>query len=197
MRKHKLWWCGIAVFFLAGGFTALGAVVEHEPSFYLQSQIPPSGTYVAIQYVPRNFGQMLANRKQETWGCDISEAELNSFFEEAFDQIGETEGLATGISAPSVILEKDSVRLAFRYGRGMFSTVISYDLKIWLVPEGAERHCRANSTRGPARCRFPAGRSCSSFRTSRRSKTTRCPSIGTKGALLRSSSCRGTNKRNR
>ena len=141
---------------------------------------------------------MLANRKQETWGCDISKAELNSFFEEAFDQIGETEGLRkVGISATSVILEKDSVRLAFRYGRGMFSTVISYDLKIWLVPKEPNviavqiLHARAGAMPISSRTIL---QQLSDFA---RSKTTRCPSIGTKGALLRSSNCRGTNKRNR
>lgn len=138
MSKRKLYWmCGITMLFLAGTLTALGAAAKHEPTFYRQGQIPPSEGRkdLSNQFVSK-FGQMLANRKEEKWDCKVSEAEINSFFEEIFDQMGETEGLRKlGISAPNVTLEEDRVRLAFRYGSGLVSTVISYDLQIWLVPK--------------------------------------------------------------
>ena len=94
----------------------------------------------ALEFVSR-FGNMLAiikHRGDENWWCEASEAQLNCFFEEVWVQMGEAEGLRKlGISSPNVVLEKDHVRLAFRYGSGWFSTVISYDLKIWLVPKEA------------------------------------------------------------
>jgi hypothetical protein len=140
MRRLKLGWlCGITVLGLAGGLTALGAVLKHEPNFYCQNQVPPSSARTELAYAfARNFSQMMLNRKQECWGCDASEAQLNCFFDEIFVQRGEAEDLSKlGISSPSVTLEDDHIRLAFRYGSGWFSTVISYDLRIWLVPKEA------------------------------------------------------------
>lgn len=140
MRKRKIGWlCGILFLVLAGGVTALAAAVKHEPSFYRHNQGPSSETSreLAFTFV-RHFGEMLQRRKQEKWGCDTSEAELNSFFNEIFVERGEAEELRKlGISAPSVTFSDDHVRLAFRYGSGFFSTVISYDMKIWLVPKEA------------------------------------------------------------
>ena len=52
--------------------------------------------------------------------------------------MGEAESLRKlGISDPVVSLEGDSMRLGFRYGSGWFSTVVSYELKVWLVPKEA------------------------------------------------------------
>lgn len=140
MPKRKLsWLCGITLALLAGAVSALGAVVKHEPNFYRQSQVPPSEARkaLAFQFVCK-FGQMMADKegKQEAWGCDVSEAQANCFFDEIWVQKGEAEGLRElGMSSPKVVFEKDQVRLAFRYGTGWFSSVISYDLKIWLVPK--------------------------------------------------------------
>ncbi len=138
MSKRKLYWLSATtVLLLTGALTALGAAAKHEPSFYRLGQIPASEGRkdLSSQFV-RSFGQMLANRKQETWDCVVTQAEINSFFEEIFDQMGEMEGLRKlGISAPNVTLEENRVRLAFRYGSGVFSTVISYELEIWLVPK--------------------------------------------------------------
>jgi hypothetical protein len=143
MPKRRLYWlCGITLVFLAGGVSVLGAVVKHEPNFYRQCQVPPSDgrKRLALEFVSR-FGNMMAtvrHRSEENWSCDASEAQLNSFFEEVWVQMGEAEGLRNlGMSSPNVVLDKDHVRLAFRYGSGWFSTVISYDLKVWLVPKEA------------------------------------------------------------
>ncbi|MBI3822743.1 MAG: hypothetical protein HY289_08685 [Planctomycetes bacterium] len=140
MKKRK--WgimCGIGFVLLACGVTALGAVAKHEPSFYRQNQPPSSeaSRELAFSFV-RHFGEMLAKRKQETWACDTTEAELNCFFNEIFVERGEAEELRKlGISSPIVMLEDNRVRLAFRYGSGFFSTIISYDMKVWLVPREA------------------------------------------------------------
>jgi hypothetical protein len=142
MPKRRLYWlCGITLVFLAGGVSVLGAVVKHEPNFYSQCRISPGKARkdLALDCFSR-FANMKAAKEnlEEVWGCDASEAHLNSFFEEIWQDRSEAEGLRNlGISSPRVVLEKDHVRLAFRYGSGWFSTVISYDLKIWLVPKEA------------------------------------------------------------
>jgi hypothetical protein len=140
MQKRKMYWlCGVTLLLLGGSITALGAVLKHEPSFYRHNQIDAGGARkdLASTFL-REFGQMTLNIKAKVpdWGCEVSEAQMNCFFEEAFAQLGEAEALRKlNISSPNVTLENDNrVRLAFRYGSGWFSSIISYDLKIWLVP---------------------------------------------------------------
>jgi hypothetical protein len=41
--------------------------------------------------------------------------------------------LPEGISQPRIVIEADKVRVAFRYGSGLWSTVVSIDLRLWLV----------------------------------------------------------------
>ncbi len=45
------------------------------------------------------------------------------------------ESLPEGISDPRIAFDHDRIRLAFRYGSGLFSTVISIDLRIWLTAQ--------------------------------------------------------------
>ena len=138
-RRKSIILCGVAGLLLAGGIAALGAVVKHEPHFYRQSQLPEGdGRRQRAISAFSDFSQMIKDKDAPTptWGCDISEIQMNSFFAEIFTERGELEGLRKiGISSPSVVLEKDHLRIAFRYDAGFISTVISYDLKVWLVPK--------------------------------------------------------------
>jgi hypothetical protein len=130
---------GFAIITLACGLSALGAVVKHEPNFYQLAQGQSSDTRRkdALACV-REFTQMVKDREAsvEKWGCKVSEVELNSFFQEMFAQQGEAENLRRfGISSPTVVLDKDEFRIGFRYDTGWFNTVISYRVKVWLVPK--------------------------------------------------------------
>lgn len=140
MRKRK-WFgaCGVLAIVVGAGLAALGIAIKHEPNFYHQCEVPEGDgrVFLANQFVS-NFGQMIANinARQEKWDCQVSEAQLNSFFAHTFPQLGEGESLRKmGMSTPTVMFEDDRVRLAFRYGSGWFSTVVSYELKVWLVPK--------------------------------------------------------------
>lgn len=142
MQKGRLWWLsGFTLCTLVGAATALTALVKHEPNFYHLSQTLP-GEECKDQSLTcvSHFGQMLADKDggRENWGCDVSEVPLNCFFQDVFPKLGEAEKLRKlGISSFCVTLEEDRIRLAFRYGSDWLSTVISYDLKIWLVPNEA------------------------------------------------------------
>ena len=140
MRKRK-WFglCCVAVILIGAGSTALAIALKHVPNFYVQSQVEPGDArnFLANQYLSR-LAQMMTDKKEDIWGCTASEAQLNSFFEVHFSKMGEAESLRKlGINDPVVAMEKDHVRLGFRYGAGWFSTIVSYELKIWLVPKEA------------------------------------------------------------
>jgi len=141
MPRRKLLVCsGAAFLVLAVGLAALGAIVKHEPSFYQQAQLQATDTrrQDALHCVSK-FTQMAEDRrssKKERWGCEVSEKELNSFFQELFNQHGEAENLRKlGISSPTVMLEDNQFRVAFRYDTGWFSSIVSYRVKVWLVPK--------------------------------------------------------------
>jgi hypothetical protein len=138
MKMRKIWWLWGAPLLLATGITsALAITVKHEPNFHRQSQVPPgNGRKEKSDEFVRSFGQMIASIRQPDWRCLATEDQINSFFAEGLVRLGEADNLSRlGISSPSVTLEDDQVRLAFRYGRGWFSTILSYDLRIWLIPK--------------------------------------------------------------
>jgi hypothetical protein len=142
MQKRKLWWFSSTLLFvIAGGLTALGAVLKHEPSFYRAGQVTEAEARKEFALIClKEFGQMMYDiqkTKREKWGCEVTEPQLNCFFEEIFARSGEAESLGKlGISGLNVAFQDDDhLRLAFRYGSGSFSTVLSYELKIWLVPQ--------------------------------------------------------------
>jgi hypothetical protein len=140
MARRKLFiMSGFAIITLACGLTALGAVVKHEPNFYQVAQGQSSDTRRkdALACMSK-FTQMVKDREalSEQWSCKVSEVELNSFFQEMFAQQGEAENLRKfGISSPTVVLDKDEFRIGFRYDTGWFDSVISYRVKVWLVPK--------------------------------------------------------------
>ena len=179
---------------LAVALTVLGFFVKHEPNFYRQTQLPAGEVKKQIGLeCSRKFVQMVLdkNAKKEDWGCEVSEAELNSFLSEVFPDKGESEGLGKlGISAPSVVLEdKNHLRIAFRYDTGWFSTIISYELKIWLVQKDPNVIAVEFQAPGPAPCRSPARPSCSSSASLAASSITRSTSSATSAIRWPSFSC--------
>jgi hypothetical protein len=112
-RRSLLLAAGILVLLTGGVSTVLCLLVRYEPKPCLNAKSDPD------------------------WAVHFEEKEINSYFAESFitsrfDQPLENEG----ISQPRVVIEPDMIRVAFRYGTGFWSTIISIDLQIWL-PENA------------------------------------------------------------
>jgi hypothetical protein len=140
-RNSWIWLAGILFCTLGVLATAFAITVKHEPNFYRQSQVPPSEDRKkkAAQF-ENNFLQMMIHvtERSPNWACTATEAEINCFFQELFVHRNEAESLRKlGISSFCVSLDGDQMRMAFRYGEGWFSTVISYELKVWLVSKEA------------------------------------------------------------
>jgi hypothetical protein len=126
------------VLVLASVGSALVWMVQHEPEFYLRTAVPPgherkqrSGRFF------QEFVQMCqdAHHYQE-WSARFEEECINSYFDEQFVTSGLAERvLPEGITAPRIAIEPERIRLAFRYGAGPLTTVISIDLRMWLAPK--------------------------------------------------------------
>ena len=66
----------------------------------------------------------------------LTDEQINSYFAEDFTRSGVARRLLPEkISEPRVLLEPGKVRLAFRYGSGLWSTIITIDFGLWLCPE--------------------------------------------------------------
>jgi hypothetical protein len=131
---------GIVVLILGSVGAALALLIVHEPGFYRRSAMPPgparkhnSGAFVSEC---ARLVDEIRNHTQKNWYATFTDAQINSYFEEDFirsrtDQVF----LPAGISAPRIAIEDDKIRLAFRYGKGAWSTVISIDLRVWLAKQ--------------------------------------------------------------
>ena len=138
-NKKACLYCLYTVLLLAGVALAAGVVLRHEPHFYCIRAVEPSAErkQLSSKFVV-DFAQAVLNVKggEPHWSCTFSDAEINSFFQEDFIASGEVEGLRKlGISEPRVAFEDDCIRVAFRYGAGIWSTIVSYDLRVWAVPK--------------------------------------------------------------
>jgi hypothetical protein len=141
MRKRKACLCGLysALFFAA--VLACGALaLKHDPHFYRGGDIEASAERkrLSVKFAG-DFVQLLADVKggdPKGWEVSFTEIGINSFFQEDFVNYGEAENLRkVGVSEPRVSFEDDRIRFAFRYGTGFWSTVVSYDVRIWAVPK--------------------------------------------------------------
>jgi hypothetical protein len=121
----------------AGGAAVLLVLARREPDWYAAAATTPGPERVAQSRAFKDAFCRLCNgaKREREWGATLTDAQVNSYFEEDF--VGEGYDrllLPEGISRPRVRFEEDRLRLAFHYGRGLRSSVVSIDLRVWLPP---------------------------------------------------------------
>lgn len=130
----------IAIFLslTCGVGATLWVLVRYEPYIYLQAAVPPGEQ--RLQLSEKCCQQLLqlynsvSSPEEEEWGHRFTDNEINSYLAEHFVQSHLDEHvLPEGISEPRLVIESDKIRIAFRYGAGLWSTVVSVDLRVWLV----------------------------------------------------------------
>jgi hypothetical protein len=131
--------CLSLLLLIAATLAGLVGLLKYEPHFYRDSTIPPSAERTErSNKVVNQLLQLAVDLKfdQENWHHEFCDFDINSFFQEDFVKPGGPESLRKmGASDPRVAFQDGVVRIAFRYGRGLWSTVISCDLKVWVVPK--------------------------------------------------------------
>jgi hypothetical protein len=138
-RKLILAIAGLLLVSLAGGLGVLFYLLKVEPDFYQHCVVPESKERKtrSAEFLGL-FGQLaghIADSKGK-WQVCFTQAHINSYFAEDFIRLGDAAHLQRqGISEPRVVFDKDRLRLAFRYGSNLWSTVFSFDLRTWLAPE--------------------------------------------------------------
>jgi hypothetical protein len=144
-RKRILFWGGLACLVLGGGIGVLLVLLHHEPAFYNRAHMPPGKERrdASMQFMARLYevydhfkdeGDYAKKIKQ--WNHIFTAEQINCFLAEDFVRGNLGDALERkGISAPRVAIDGDRLRLAFRYGNDWWSTVVSLDLRVWLVPK--------------------------------------------------------------
>jgi len=136
-RKKSLLMLGLLLAMLLTTLTTLWALSRHVPDFYRQADVPAGGKRV-------DFAQMFIGKatdlintfKEEGDGKSITlfADEINAFFEEDLWRQDAEELEKQGISHPRVCFDSDRIRLAFRYKNFFMNSIISLEMRIWLVP---------------------------------------------------------------
>jgi hypothetical protein len=139
MSRRSLYLALLIVSLLAGGgVAALCLLVRFEPRAYAAASVPPGEPRKKLaDEFTQEFTQLVSNALAEQgpdWDAHFTDEQINSYFAETFVSSGlEERVLPDSISQPRVVIEPDKIRLAFRYGSGVWSTVVSIDLRVWLA----------------------------------------------------------------
>jgi hypothetical protein len=135
-RKSLFWAISIVALLVGGTGTGIALLVRHEPGFYAHAAVPPGTQRSKLcgEFQTR-FVKLSDNaRNNRQWQGVFDQTQINSYLEEDFVTKHHGDGLLPeGVSDPRVVIEPDRIRLGFRYGRGPFSTIISIDMRAWLV----------------------------------------------------------------
>jgi len=118
---------------------ALWILIRYEPNIYLQAAVPPGEQRHQLsekcsRELMELYDSVANHQDNQEWGHRFTDSEINSYLAEHFVQSHLNEHvLPEGISEPRLVIESDKIRVAFRYGAGLWSTVVSIDLCVWLV----------------------------------------------------------------
>jgi hypothetical protein len=137
-RRSFLLAVGIALVLVGGSAATLFLLVRHEPESYRLAAVPPGPERrQQSEKFKEDFTSLWnALHSEQEWDIHLTDKQINSYFAEGFklEKLDE-HLLPEGVSEPRVVFEDDKVRLAFRYGKGLWSTIISIDFNVWLTEE--------------------------------------------------------------
>jgi hypothetical protein len=116
----------------------LGLLIKQEPGFYAAGS--PADEMVddsVSSQVLTRFGDLKNDiRSRSDWAASFTADELNAFLRQNLDDGGWlAKLLPAGFHSPRVAIDGDVVKIAVRYGEEFWSSVVSVELKVWLVKD--------------------------------------------------------------
>ncbi|GIW80194.1 MAG: hypothetical protein KatS3mg105_2001 [Gemmatales bacterium] len=133
-RKKVLLGSVLILAFLASAVGILFLLIRHEPAFYRRAAVPPGkdrkqNSNRFLSKCIKLIQGIQTSRPDEPIEVTFRADEVNSYLDEDLGKKGII--LPDNISEPRVEFDDGIVRVAFRYGKKPWSTVISIDLKVW------------------------------------------------------------------
>lgn len=150
MKRKSIWMAVAAVAVVVGLGAGTLLMVRVEPGFYRaaeqaadesrkQRSAEFSNAFVGLVNDVINGAVEIGTEDRSSWQWTFHADQINSYFSEDFVQ---KSGLAEkllpkNLREPRVAIEPDRIRLGFRYGSGRWSTIVTVDLRVWLVAKEA------------------------------------------------------------
>jgi hypothetical protein len=129
---------GILGILVCGTAAVLFSLVRHEPSHYARTTVPPGAQRERLsdEFFQEFCAFLSTVARERKWYVSFTEQQVNSYFEEDFVKSGlDKRLLPEGISRPRIAFDADKIRLAFRYGCGLWSSIISIDFRVRVTKE--------------------------------------------------------------
>jgi hypothetical protein len=137
-RRRVLLAALIVLLAFAAVVGGLGLLVKQEPAFYAVGSPADEieDDYVASRVLTR-FGDLKNDiRSRSDWAASFSAGELNAFLRQNLDDGGLlAKLLPAGSHSPRVAIDGDLIKIAVRYGEEFWSSVVSVELRVWLVKD--------------------------------------------------------------
>ena len=126
---------------LAVSLGIVGTLLKREPDFYVRENTDLTRAEDSAQAgkvvtrISELMDDMRATQKGD-WGASFTADELNAFFRERESGTNPlTAALFADLPAPRIAIEDDRLRIAFRHGEGLLSTIIELEVRMWLVKD--------------------------------------------------------------
>jgi hypothetical protein len=137
MRRRTLLTIGIVLLLLLAAGGTLLALLHYEPKWYQESVLPAGEvrTQRSQEFFAEFWDLVGSATSDKEWFASFTDEQINSYLEEGFKHSGlAARMLPEDISDPRILIEPEKFHLAFRYGRGTWSTVVSVTARVWLPP---------------------------------------------------------------
>jgi hypothetical protein len=138
MKKRTiLFTIGLLLVLFSIAFSTLVLLVKNVPTYYSRLELPdtPIRRELSGECVSKMSDLLNDIENGEAkWGIEFTAEQLNSFFQQDFlTSLGAEGYLPPGMSEPRILIEDDRMKIGIRYGSGFWSSVISLEVRLWLV----------------------------------------------------------------
>jgi hypothetical protein len=136
MRRKRLYISvGLVAGFVLLVLVGLVATIKSDPGFYARAELPPdSRRREQSAAASQHFTEILSILSRDSWEVGLTDEQINAYFQEAYLVQGGDDNLPDGFHEPRVKIDDGRMHLGWRYGKGLFSTVMSLEIKAWKVP---------------------------------------------------------------
>jgi hypothetical protein len=133
-RRRLLISVGLILGFVAVVLIGIAAMVKRDPAFYSEADLPPGEERQRqAKEFDALFSRINSVLNEPNWSLTFTTQQINAFFQEDYYRLGGDENLRDGFHAPRVKIDDGKMRVGVRYGSGLFSTVLSMEIKLWRV----------------------------------------------------------------
>jgi hypothetical protein len=136
-RKPLLMAVGLCLAVLVVALAVLAAMLRYQPEFYRRAAVAPGELRKlhSREFRSQFYALINAIPQYKNWQAQFTDTQVNSYFEEDFLRSGNFERtfFPDGVNAPRIAIDNDHIRLGMRYGTGLWSTIVSVDLHVWLA----------------------------------------------------------------